>query len=99
MLSLEFIPTSPIEEEANDVTSLSTIAAPSINSKNITHLAPSIKPLTYSTTPESVQFIPQPPVQFFYSLQVLILCVLLVILLFIYPYFMIALNFYIEKFT
>ena len=77
MLSMEFIPTSSSEydHEENSTANLSvnTISNTLKNTINTTFetTASSTKPLNYSTVPESIKFIPQPPVQFFYSLQVI----------------------------
>lgn len=77
MLSMEFIPTSPTDQEDNITKNISAATNTNIiSSSSALKIAPSsitIKPLNYSTVPESIKFIPQPPVQFFYSLQVYIL--------------------------
>lgn len=80
MLSMEFIPTSPSEydQEQNSTSNLSvnmittnTLTNKINSSKTTLQAASSTTPLNYSTVPESIKFIPQPPVQFFYSLQVI----------------------------
>lgn len=67
MLSTEFIPTSPSDEDflKNNASSNNKTSTGNSNES-----ASTISTTKFTTNPEGVKFVPQPPVQFYYSLQV-----------------------------
>lgn len=71
---MEFIPTSPIDEDCIASARNSTNPAGETNAVNtvntLTSCPPAQKAVSYSINPEGIKFVPQPPVQFYYSLQV-----------------------------
>lgn len=71
MLSVEFISTSSTDEDFENYpcTSSSTTSANNNNHQSISNADPPA-PLKYSTNPDGLKFVPQAPIQFYYSLQV-----------------------------
>jgi hypothetical protein len=78
MLSTEFIPTSSSDEDflrnnatnANSVKLFTEKSTESFNTNTNVGAVSAGKPLNFTTNPEGIKFVPQPPVQFYYSLQV-----------------------------
>lgn len=72
MLSQEFIPTSSSDGDFAPTTNTITNFNTNMNSSSFstTVAATASKSVNYSTNPEGIKFVPQPPVQFYYSLQV-----------------------------
>lgn len=69
MLSHEFIPTSSSDEEFIKANAEKTAKAKA-ELANSTVASVIAKPVSFTTNPEGIKFVPQPPVQFYYSLQV-----------------------------
>jgi len=77
MLSTEFIPTSSSDEDflrnSTPKTSSNKTSTEISTDSAITNTSGVVavgKPSNFTTNPEGIKFVPQPPVQFYYSLQV-----------------------------
>ena len=73
MLSTEFIPTSSSDEDFlrnNTLKPVNNKISTEISTDSAIGVVSVGKPSNFTTNPEGIKFVPQPPVQFYYSLQV-----------------------------